>query len=95
MGSLPEGTLCVYCNRNPAGYIPDGCPGPLCFAGPDDNRMDFCFDRAQIIGWDQIEQPYLSRQINERLAWLSKKPSLGPFDTEGVRVIIASFLYAA
>ena len=95
MGSLPEGTLCVYCNRNPAGYIPDGFVGPVCFEGPDENPMDNCWGRAQIIGWDEIVKPYLSREINKRFAWLGTRPSLGSFDTEEVRTIIASFLYVA
>ena len=30
MGSLPDGTLCSYCDIYEAGYIPDGCCGPLC-----------------------------------------------------------------
>ena len=30
MGSLPEGTMCYYCDDNPAGYIPDRCSGPVC-----------------------------------------------------------------
>jgi hypothetical protein len=29
MGSMPEGTLCVYCGVHEAGYIIDGCCGPI------------------------------------------------------------------
>ena len=30
MGSAPEGTMCVYCNEEEAGYIPDGLLGFTC-----------------------------------------------------------------
>ena len=30
MGSAPEGTMCVYCNQEEAGYIPDGLLGFTC-----------------------------------------------------------------
>tara|TARA_B100000780_G_C20877389_1_gene348993 strand:+ start:145 stop:639 length:495 start_codon:yes stop_codon:yes gene_type:complete len=36
MGSLPHGTLCVYCGIREAGYIPDGCPGPICLVCDED-----------------------------------------------------------
>jgi len=40
MGSLPEGTLCAYCGLREAGYIPDGCCGPLCFGESDSDEED-------------------------------------------------------
>ena len=40
MGSLPEGTLCFYCDETEAGYIPDGCAGAVC--GP---CLDLEFDK--------------------------------------------------
>ena len=30
MGSLPDGTMCIYCGQEEAGYIPDGLLGPTC-----------------------------------------------------------------
>ena len=48
MGSCEPGTLCAYCGAEEAGYIPDGCVGPMCgscmdlmFAGgyPEQRRL--------------------------------------------------------
>ena len=36
MGSAPEGTMCVYCNEEEAGYIPDGLLGFTCGTCMDD-----------------------------------------------------------
>ena len=36
MGSAPEGTMCVYCNEEEAGYIPDGLLGFTCGTCIDD-----------------------------------------------------------
>ena len=36
MGSLPEGTMCVYCNEEEASYIPDGMLGCTCMTCVDD-----------------------------------------------------------
>ena len=30
MGSCDPGTMCAYCDAEEAGYIPDGCVGPMC-----------------------------------------------------------------
>ena len=30
MGSFEHGTMCAYCAAEEAGYIPDGCVGPMC-----------------------------------------------------------------
>ena len=30
MGSIDRGTMCAYCDQYEAGYIPDGCCGPVC-----------------------------------------------------------------
>ena len=50
MGSLREGTLCAYCSTHAAGYIPDGCIGPL--------RMGdehCCYEKSEALGWEVIE----------------------------------------
>ena len=52
MGSLNPGTLCVYCGVREAGYIPDGCVGPLCFAPKD----VCCYDQAVIHGWSFVQR---------------------------------------
>ena len=48
MGSCGPDTLCAYCDEEEAGYIPDGCVGPMCgscmdlwFAGghPEQRRL--------------------------------------------------------
>ena len=50
MGSLPEGTMCCYCNQEEAGYIPDGLLGPTCGTCQDDAfqfGIDFIDRRRQ------------------------------------------------
>ena len=50
MGSLPEGTMCFYCNQEEAGYIPDGLLGPTCGTCQDDAfqfGIDFIDRRRQ------------------------------------------------
>ena len=54
MGSLPEGTLCVYCGTHAAYYIPVGCIGPLCMG-----EEHCCYERAMALGWEVIEEEYL------------------------------------
>ena len=49
MGSLPDGTLCAYCGIREAGYIPDGCCGPVC--------MDYCI----LLDIEQLVSMRLSR----------------------------------
>ena len=60
MGSCPEGTLCVYCGVHEAGYIPDGCCGPVCIGKYPDGVPD-CLDRAKQIGWPAILTQRLER----------------------------------
>ena len=40
MGSLPDGSMCIYCYRHFAGYIPDGSAGPMCGT---------CMDQLEIL----------------------------------------------
>jgi hypothetical protein len=60
MGSLPRGTKCVYCGVHAAGYIPDGCIGPICL------HVGGCYDIAQDLGWDFVNTEYMKR------CWLAK-----------------------
>ena len=57
MGTLADGTLCAYCGRNEANYIPDGCAGPVCF-WPDGAS---CWDASQLFGWNTVIQRRLTR----------------------------------
>ena len=65
MGTLPPGTKCVYCGVHEAGYIPDGCSGPICFS-PESGDWDGCWDIGQELGWDFVETEYMKR------CWLAK-----------------------
>ena len=65
MGTLPPGTKCVYCGVHEAGYIPDGCSGPICFS-PESGDWDGCWDIVQELGWDFVETEYMKR------CWLAK-----------------------
>ena len=78
MGSLPEGTLCAYCFENEAGYIPDGCCGPLCFF--DVSGSSSCWDIAQDLGWGFVEKRRLSKLWRATLRRLGKVQSIGPLD---------------
>ena len=66
MGSLPHGTLCSYCGVREAGYIPDGCAGPLCL----DPDVECCSDRANALGWDVIVQERLMRLWKMKIAMI-------------------------
>ena len=57
MGSLDRGTMCVYCDRYEAGYIPDGCCGPAC--GP---CLDYWLagDNLQLIRFRRWIQAYIA-----------------------------------
>ena len=68
MGSLPKGTKCAYCGIRESGYIPDGAVGPVCLE-PDD---ECCWDRAQILGWEIINQERLLRLWKKKMAGHSK-----------------------
>ena len=91
MGSLPRGTLCVYCGVREAGYIPDGCAGPVCLE-PDG---ECCWDRAAGLGWDVIEQERLMRLWNMKTAMIcNDKTSLPePLQTLEIQCGIASYLW--
>ena len=78
MGSLPRGTLCAYCGVREAGYIPDGCAGPLCMT-PDGVC---CFDLCQSHGWEYVCGLRYERWKAARFGTLSKSlPS--PLDAIG------------
>ena len=55
MGSLPDGTMCIYCGQEEAGYIPDGLLGPTCCTCSDlasahetEEQALECLDRLRI-----------------------------------------------
>ncbi len=89
MGSLPEGTLCAYCGVREAGYIPDGCCGPVCF----DEKVG-CWDVAQSSGWEVVEAMRLKRLWQGLVVKLSKhnQPRV-VFGNHTVQLIVASFLW--
>ena len=81
MGSLPRGTLCAYCGLREAGYIPDGCAGPLCFAPNDES----CFDLCESRGWDYVCGLRYARWTAARFGTLAKSLP-PPLDTIGQAV---------
>ena len=66
MGSLPEGTLCAYCGINAAGYIPDGCVGPLCLDGEDS-----CYWKAHDGFWHVVVKRRLERLWGQKMKTLT------------------------
>ena len=72
MGSLPADTLCVYCEKNHAGYIPDGCIGPMCFEDGEGNLANSCYEKLRNGGMEAVDGPYLLRRWASRKRTLSK-----------------------
>ena len=64
MGALPEGTMCAYCDENEAGYIPDGCCGPVC---------GMCLDLGLDHGFEGVHTLRLQRWIRAIIGWLSPR----------------------
>ena len=69
MGSLSDGTLCDYCNVHEAGYIPDGCCGPLC---------GHCMDMGILHGYDRVFIQRLERWVRAKLWRLSPREPMRP-----------------
>ena len=93
MGSLPDGTLCAYCRVHEAGYIPDGCAGPVCFE-PDG---ECCFDRSLVLGWDVIVQERLMRLWKMKIAMIcaGRTSLLGPLTILEIQRSIAPYIWDA
>jgi hypothetical protein len=74
MGSLPEGTLCAYCGEHEAGYIPDGCIGPVCFGDLDDPDEGFegCFELSLRLGWETVMEKYCHRVFTAMIKMISR-----------------------
>ena len=54
MGSLPDGSRRAYCGKNAAGYIPDGCIGPVCMG------TEHCgYEKFVAGGWEGVVKGYL------------------------------------
>ena len=84
MGTLPDGTLCAYCGVREAGYIPDGCAGPLCM-DPDDVC---CFDLWQSRGWEYVCGLRYERWKAARFGTLAKSV---PRPLEAISQAVAEF----
>ena len=69
MGSLPDGTLCVYCLVHEAYYIPDGCCGPLC---------GHCMDMGILQGYDRVFMQRLERWVRAKFWRLSPREPTRP-----------------
>ena len=84
MGTLPRGTLCAYCGVREAGYIPDGCAGPLCM-DPDDVC---CFDLWQSRSWEYVCGLRYERWKAARFGTLAKSV---PRPLEAISQAVAEF----
>ena len=93
MGSLPRGTLCAYCGLREAGYIPDGCVGPVCME-PDD---ECCYDRSQALGWDVIVQERLMRLWNLKMILICSDMTTLPMPLQlpTIQAMIAEYIWVA
>ena len=89
MGSIGEGVLCYYCGRNPAGYIPDGCGGPVCFVNDVANS---CGDLLINIGYQHILHVRFHRLWAGRVRVLARGSVLTGMGSE-IDLVIASFLF--
>ena len=93
MGSLPLDTLCVYCGRRRAGYIPDGCIGPVCFdSSSDEDESEGCYELGIRLGWHVVENMYLVRRWRALIAQLSRVNCIGMMH-EFAYLIISRYLY--
>ena len=93
MGSLPEGTLCAYCGINAAGYIPDGCVGPVCFEG-DNNCGDLLCDGL----WHLMVKRRLALLFGDMLKTLTVRLPHRldtVFNAHAIRLHVASYLFDA
>ena len=72
---LMDDALCVYCEQNDAGdFLVEGAKGPCCFGSP---KLPGCFDIAQLIGWEQMNQDLdFRKRWNKTMAACRKKGSL-------------------
>jgi hypothetical protein len=70
--------LCYYCEQNePGDFIPEAAMGPCCFGQPSLpwplGPWEGCFDVAQRIGWEQMNQDtYLGKRWNAKMASCTK-----------------------
>ena len=64
MGTMPDGTMCSYCNAEEAYYIPDGACGPMCGS---------CMDLGIERGYDQVDNLRLSRWVRAILWRISPR----------------------
>ena len=90
MGSLDPGTLCAYCGKREAQYIPDGAVGPMCLVGKASCGLD---------NWDAVIALRLRRCWNMVSAqWTSERAGhrWKPVFARGVvSENIASYLWCA
>ena len=68
MGALPENSPCAYCYERGAGYIPDGCAGPLCGS---------CIDLFCEGKFEQVQQKRMRRYLT-KLAPVCKEAATAP-----------------
>ena len=88
LGSLPDGTLCFYCGKNRAGYIFDGCVGPLC----SQPGRTSCYDLSQgPAGWEGVVLRRLMKFARARFARLAPQRHLVWTD-ESFTFLIVAFL---
>ena len=93
MGSLPGETLCCYCYTNKAGYIPDGCVGPVCFEG--ENSCGVLLDDGLFHLVVKRRLALLMHEMMKTLAVRLPHPLDTVFNNRLLGLRIASYLFDA
>ena len=87
VGTLRDDTVCGYFGVNPAGYIPDGAAGAMCF-WPRDNC---CWNTYARLGWEAVTHIRIRRYVAFWATPISKS-NRAIFAAGPICIIIAGFL---
>ena len=90
MGSLPKGTLCIYCRKHEASYIIDGFCGPMCMG-----FKHSCWTLCETVGWQVVVNRRWYRLWSARIGMVmcsqNGRTINNTFNDEVIGTHIASF----